>query len=130
MHEMSAARSGPDLDAARVTVEVVAWVTRFVGGDGTRRRLFEEAIAPDATVRSVLSGLSDRYATLREVLWVGDTCELSEHIEVLVNDAVLGLTHTLESAVRDGDRVTLIGQYTGGMAKSNGQIPMTNDQRE
>jgi molybdopterin converting factor small subunit len=39
---------------------------------------------------------------------------LSEHIEVLVNDAVLGLTHTLDDPVRDGDRITLVGQYTGG----------------
>lgn len=114
MHEVSAARSDPDLDAARVTVEVVAWVTRFVGGDGTRRKLFDEVVAPDATVRRVLARLSDRYATLREVLWVRDTGDLSEHIEVLVNDAVLGLTHTLDSFVRDGDRITLIGQYTGG----------------
>jgi len=117
MHEVSATRSAPALDAARVTVEVVAWVTRFVGGDGTRRRLFDEAVAPGATVRSVLARLSERYVTLREVLWVRDTGDLSEHIEVLVNDAVLGLTHTLDSAVRDGDRITLIGQYTGGMTK-------------
>jgi len=27
----------------------------------------------------------------------------------------LGLAHTLDSPVRDGDRITLVGQYTGGM---------------
>jgi molybdopterin converting factor small subunit len=95
-------------------VEVVAWVTRFVGGDGTRRKVFDEVIASDATVRNVLSRLSDRHPTLREALWDQGTSELTEHIEVLVNDAVLGLTHTLDSAVQDGDRITLIGQYTGG----------------
>jgi molybdopterin converting factor small subunit len=97
-------------------VEVVAWVTRFVGGDGTRRRLFDESVAPGATVRSVLSQLSDRYPALRDTLWVGAVRELSEHIEVLVNDAMLGLTHSLDSPVRDGDRITLIGQYTGGLS--------------
>ena len=97
-----------------VTVEVVAWVTRFVGGDGTRRQVFREPVAPDACVRSVLGQVSDRHPALREALWDAAGRELSEHIEVLVNDAVLGLTHTLDSPVRDGDRITLVGQYTGG----------------
>ncbi len=104
----------PPSTIAHVTVEVVAWVTRFVGGDGTRRKLFDEAVNPGATVRSVLSQVSDRHATLRDVLWDRGAGDLSEHIEVLVNDAVLGLTHTLDSPVREGDRITLIGQYTGG----------------
>ena len=104
----------PQSAAGHVTVEVVAWVTRFVGGDGTRRRLFDEVAAPGATVRSVLSQLSDRYPTLGDALWERPAGGLSEHIEVLVNDAVLGLTHTLDSAVQTGDRITLVGQYTGG----------------
>jgi hypothetical protein len=31
-----------------------------------------------------------------------------------VNDAVLDLTHTLESPLQTGDRLSLIGQYLGG----------------
>jgi molybdopterin converting factor small subunit len=99
---------------AHVTIEAVAWVTQFVGGDGTRRRVFDETIAPGATVRSVLSHLSDRYPTLRDVLWSRAGGDLAEHIEILVNDAVLGLTHTIDSPVRDGDRITLLAQYAGG----------------
>ena len=101
-------------ETGHVRVEAVAWVTQFVGGDGTRRKLFDEAVTPGATVRSVLSRLSDRYPRLREVLWVRTGTDLAEHIEVMVNDAVLGLTHTLDSCLRDGDRITLLGQYTGG----------------
>lgn len=97
-----------------VTVEAVAWVTQFVGGDGTRRKLFDEAVAPGAMVRSVLSRLSERYPTLRDVLWDRTSGDLAEHIEILVNDAALGVTHSLDSPVRDGDRITLLGQYTGG----------------
>jgi len=105
----------PQSAIGRVTVEVVAWVTRFVGGDGTRRQLFQEHVGPGASVRSVLGRLSDRHPALREALWDAAGRDLSEHIEVLVNDAVLGLAHTLDSPVRDGDRITLVGQYTGGM---------------
>ena len=112
MHD-SAIRHPPSA-IGYVTVEVVAWVTRFVGGDGTRRQVFREPAAPDASVRSVLGQVSDRHPALREALWDAAGGELSEHIEVLVNDSVLGLTHTLDSPVRDGDRITLIGQYSGG----------------
>ena len=98
----------------KVTVEAVAWVTRFVEGDGSRRRVFHEVARPGDTVRTVLRALTARFPQLQEALWDRRTGDLGEHVEVLVNDAVLGVTHTLESEVRDGDRITLIGQYVGG----------------
>ena len=97
--------------AAGVQIEVISWVTKFTGGDGTGRRVFEEP-AQDATVRSVLTALSRRFPELQTALWHGT--EIGEHIEVLVNDAVLGLTHTLDSRLAPGDHVTLLGQYMGG----------------
>ncbi len=114
MAEQHSAFRNLQSEIGHVTVEAVAWVTQFVGGDGTRRKVFEEAVAPGATVRSVLSRLSQRHPTLRDVLWDRTSGDLAEYIEVLVNDAVLGLTHTLDGPVRDGDRITLLGQYTGG----------------
>ncbi len=104
----------PKSEMRSVTIEAVAWVTQFVGGDGTRRKLFEEAVAPGATVRSVLHQVSDRFPRLDEALWQRPGGALAEHIEVLVNDAVLGIHHNLDSPVQPGDRITLIGQYTGG----------------
>jgi len=98
--------------AAVVPVEVVGWPTRFVGGDGGTRRLFEEPLNPGATVRSVLRGLSGRFPDLDAALWHGDA--LGEHIEVLVNDAVLGVQHELDSALAAGDRVALLAQFMGG----------------
>lgn len=98
----------------RVTVEAVAWVTRFVGGDGSRRQVYQEVAWPGDTVRAVLRRVSARFPQLHEALWDRQSGELAEHIEVLVNDAVLGVAHTLDSPVRDGDRITMIGQYVGG----------------
>jgi molybdopterin converting factor small subunit len=97
---------------ATVPVEVMSWVTKFVGGDGTGRRVFEEPLAPGATVRSVLRGLSDRFPELDRALWSGR--DLGEHIEVLVNDAVLDVAHTIDSPLRAGDRIALLGQFMGG----------------
>jgi molybdopterin converting factor small subunit len=93
-------------------VEIVGWPTRFVGGDGSTRQLFEEPLADGATVRSVLRGLSGRFPALAAALWHGN--DLGEHIEVLVNDAVLGIDHTLDSPLVPGDRIGLLAQFMGG----------------
>ena len=90
----------------------MSWVTTFVGGDGAGKRVFEEPLPPGATVRSVLGGLSARYPELHRALWNGH--ELGEHIEVLVNDAMLDIAHSLDSPLRPGDRIALLGQFMGG----------------
>ncbi len=95
-----------------VAVEVVSWVTKFIGGDGSGRRVFEEPLVDGSTVRDVLAAVSARFPELAAALWNGR--EIGEHIEVLVNDAVLGISHELDSPLRPGDRVTLLGQYMGG----------------
>jgi molybdopterin converting factor small subunit len=95
-----------------VPVEIVGWPTKFVGGDGSTRRLFEEPLTDGATVRSVLRGLSARFPELQAALWHGQ--DLGEHIEILVNDAVLGIDHDLDSRLAPGDRVALLAQFMGG----------------
>ena len=100
------------MTATTIPVEVVAWVTKFVGGNGSQRRFFEEPLAPDATVRSVLRGLSARFPELNNALWTDG--EIGSHVEVLVNDAVLGVNHEIDSPVKSGDRIALVGAYLGG----------------
>jgi molybdopterin converting factor small subunit len=104
--------SGPRTATATVPVEVVGWPTRFVGGDGSTRRVFDEPLEAGATVRSVLKGLSARFPELDAALWHGD--RLGEHLEVLVNDAVLDIDHTLDSPLAAGDRIVLLAQFMGG----------------
>ena len=98
--------------SATIPVEVASWITKFIGGDGSGRRVLDESLPPGATVRSVLAGLSARYPELHRALWHGN--DLGEHIEVLVNDAVLGVEHTLDSPLRPGDQITLLAQFMGG----------------
>jgi hypothetical protein len=95
-----------------IPVEVTGWVTRFVGGNGGGRRIYDEPLTEPATVRSVLRGLTDRHPELAAALWSGE--DLGSHIEVLVNDAVLDVDHTIESRLGPRDRITLVGQYLGG----------------
>jgi molybdopterin converting factor small subunit len=97
-----------------VTVEVTTWVTKLVGGDGTGSSVFEEPLAPGETVRDVLWRCSKRFPELHAALWDRSGAGLGEHIEVLVNDAVLGVSHDLDSPLAGGERIILLGQFMGG----------------
>ena len=98
----------------KVNVELMAWATMFVGGDGSDRAPLEVDAFPGDTVRAVLKRLSVRHPALDKALWHDGTDALSEHLEVAVNDALLGIHHTLESEVKAGDTILLMGQYMGG----------------
>ena len=99
-------------DRLTATVEVTTWVTKYVGGDGSGSYVFEEPIAPGDTVRDVLRRYSAKYPELQVALWDGSA--LGAHIEVLVNDAVLGIQHELNSPLAAGDRIALLAQFMGG----------------
>lgn len=108
----------------RVEVEVLSWVNRFVGGPGTGYVTLAEDVKPGATVRSVLRQVTDRYPELERALWdAGRPREIGDNIEVMVNHAVLGVSHDLDSELLDGDRVTLLGQYMGGSAVAGMKCP-------
>ncbi len=97
-----------------VKVEVMSWVTRLVGGNETGRVYLEEMAEPGETIGTVLHRLSDQFPELDPFLWDRVTGEIGEHIEVVVNDAFLGVERALDSPVREGDRVSLLGALTGG----------------
>ena len=102
------------------TVEVTTWATKLVGGDGSGTRLFEETFAPGETVRDVLRRCSRRFPLLDAALWDPTGRELGEHLEVLVDDAVLGVAHDLDTPLRGGERITLLGQFMGGSGDDEG----------
>jgi molybdopterin converting factor small subunit len=97
---------------ASATVEAFSWITKYLGGDGSGQRSIEVPLTTDSTVRSVLLAVTSKYPELHDALWMGK--ELGGHIEVMVNDAVLDVTHTLDSSIKPGDRIGLLGQFMGG----------------
>lgn len=101
-------------DTTTATVEVTTWVTQHVGGDGSGTRRFDETLQPGDSVRTLLQRFSRRFPELDDALWNPARTELGEHIEVLVNDAVLGVTHELDTPLKGGERITLLGQFMGG----------------
>jgi hypothetical protein len=109
------ASAGAAAGSITVHVEVLSWVNRFVGGPGTGEVTVDEAVPRGSSVRTVLRTVSDRFPELGRALWDPTRPrELGDNIEVLVSNAVLGVTHDLDSEVLDGERITLLGQYMGG----------------
>lgn len=101
--------------AITVHVDLISWVNQFVGGPGTGATEFSEQVRPGDTVRTVLNQLTGRFPKLKETLWDdNDRSKIGPHIEIIVNDAILGVTHDLDSTLNEGDRITLAGQYIGG----------------
>ena len=98
----------------QLEIEVVAWIPEFAGGDGNTRTVCHEPLNDGAAVRTIVRRLSGRFPQLHKALWNPETSGLVEHIAVLVNDAVLDITHTLDSPLYNGDRLALLGQYVGG----------------
>jgi len=108
----SAKKSG---EAFTVTVEVIAWVRTFLGGPAAGSQEFQEAAREGDTVRDVLKALSARFPKLDHALWDENARgEIGPHIEIIVNDTILGVDYTLESLVSPGDEIVLTGQYIGG----------------
>ena len=102
------------LKSSRAHMEVTTWVTKHVGGDGTGSKLFEEEIHRGDTPRTLLRRFTARFPELDSALWSPDHSELGSHIEVLVNDEVLGVTYDLDTPLTGDERITLLGQFMGG----------------
>lgn len=110
-----------DTKTLTATVEVTTWVAQRVGGVSGGSKLFPEPISPGDTVGDLLRRFSKRFPDLDAALWRpgrpesgARQKELGEHIEVLVDDAALGVTYDLDSPLLGGERITLLGQFMGG----------------
>lgn len=105
----------PDGNRIAVRVELISWVNQFVGGSGSGSTEFDEDAAPGATVREVLWALAERYPQLKAALWdENDRTQIGTHVEIIVNDSILGVAHGLDSSLSNGDHIILTGQYVGG----------------
>lgn len=98
----------------RVVIETISYINDMVDKAGQSHSEFVEQVQPGETIRAVLRQFANRHARLKEALWDGNTGEIGPHVEIIVNDAILDIHHTLDSQLQDGDHITLTGQYIGG----------------
>ena len=99
----------------QVHIELISWVNGLAGGPGSGSLEVTLQVPAGTTVRQVLKQYSAPHAKLREALWdENDREEIGPHLEVIVNNAILGVHHELGSPLADDDRVLLTGQFIGG----------------
>jgi len=98
-----------------IRLEMISWVNSLAGGPGSGSMEVREEVPAGATVRDALKQYSARHPKLSASLWdEGDRNEIGPHLEVIVNDAILGVHHQLDSTLAEGDHIILAGQYIGG----------------
>jgi molybdopterin converting factor small subunit len=103
---------GPD-GQGEITVEVLTWVNRLVGGPGSGTVVEHEALQPNDTVESTLRRFSARHPALHAQLWERNGA-ITENLHIMVNHKMIGDTHTLRSRLQAGDTISLLGQFSGG----------------
>ena len=98
----------------KVQVEIMSWLTRHVGGVGSGRIFFDQEFTPGESLKAVLTRLGHRFPELGREIWNPETGEIWEFVEIIVNDAFLGIHHTMDSPIKEGDRITLMEAFEGG----------------
>jgi len=95
-----------------VAVEVNAWVNSLVGGPMSGATEFQEPATTGDTIEDVLRRLSARFPKLNQTLWEGG--QLGPHLELIVNDTILGVDYQVDSPVDANTRIMITGQFVGG----------------
>ena len=88
-------------------------MNRLVGGPGSGSVVFSEPLRHDDTVEDVLRRFSARHPALHDALWTRDGA-ITDNLHIMVNHRMIGATHTLRSRLAPGDRLSLLGQFSGG----------------
>jgi len=97
-----------------VVVEAISYVNDMLGAAGAGQKEFTEEARPGDTVRDVLQRFSSRFPRLKAALWDESSGELGPHIEIILNDSILGVRDSIDTPVHANDRIILTGQYIGG----------------
>ena len=97
-------------------VEVNAWVHSLVDGPMGGEREFAEPAQRGDCVVDILRRLGQRFPKLQEALWDGPPAKgvLGGHLEILVNNTILGSDYQLESPVDAAMEIMITGQFVGG----------------
>ena len=98
----------------KVQIEVFAWLTKMVGGNGSGKVFFDVTFTPGQTLETVVKSMSQNHPELHRALWDPDSGQLGASVELIINDVFMGIEHTMETPVSDGDRITLLPAWDGG----------------
>ena len=84
----------------------------FLNGSG--KVFFDVTFTPGQTLETVVKSMSQNHPELHRALWDPDSGQLGASVELIINDVFMGIEHTMETPVSDGDRITLLPAWDGG----------------
>ena len=92
----------------KIQIEVLGWLTSYVGGDGGGIKYLEAEFSRGETLRAAVFRLSLRYPALHQRMWDSKSGQVGPNLDILLNDAYLGITRSLDSEIQDGDKITML----------------------
>lgn len=99
---------------ATVRLEIVPWLTRLFGQEQGGRIRRQERLLPNESVGEFLRRLGEQYPDFGRVIWDAERDDLSEHVQVILNDMVLEAVGPAGTKLRPGDSIMLVPPYLGG----------------
>lgn len=97
-----------------VRLEIVPWLTEEFGQRGTGRLVLEEPIEGPMRLGDYLASLAGRHPAIGAALVDLDARELFEHVNVVLNDVLVGSHAVLDEPVQAGDSVVFLPAFSGG----------------
>lgn len=113
MNPPSAAEVIP-VRAPMVRLEIVPWLTRLFGQEQGGRIVRQERIEPGESIGGFLRRIGESYPEFGKVIWDVARDDLSEHVQVILNDTVLEAVGPAATPLRPGDSILLVPPYLGG----------------
>lgn len=98
-----------------VRLEVVSWLTRAFDSTESTRLVREERVEAGSTVRDLFDRLAAENPVFAEYVFDREKQEITGHVSVIFNDRILELLNGLDTETKDGDTVTLIPAFAGGL---------------
>lgn len=109
-----AATRASDPDDAAVTIEYFSWLCRELGMGDRRRVVVELSIAPESTVRDLLTGLARESEPFQRTVYDLEGSRLREYVTLIVNGRLVDLAGGLDARLQPGDQLTLLPGFSGG----------------
>jgi molybdopterin converting factor small subunit len=110
----SSAADAVRVQAPTVRLEIVPWLTRLFGQPRGGRIVRQEPIEPGESIGAFLRRLGEGYPEFGKVIWDEARDDLSEHVQVILNDTVLEAVGPADTPLWPGDSVLLVPPYLGG----------------
>ncbi len=98
----------------KVRLEMIPPIARMLDANASGWLLIEEEIGVGSTVGDLLASLALSYPEFRKAVFDPDTGEISEQVNIILNNLLLPLSEVTRTGINDGDNLMFLPVYSGG----------------